>query len=141
MISRHYSIVFRLFNPENHQFCTEAIKIHNIFENHGITSTNHKSSDKNHQKFIKNTFSTLFGIFNDSCILQLPWLTLKCNQSENTTRFQIMIISTKKSLILTSNSENFLLSPPPPPFGRLETPSLRRSTTGDYITSGKHVIL
>ena len=53
------------------------------------------------------------SIFNDSCILQLPWLTLKCNQSENTTRFKIMIISTKKSLILTSNSENFSYLPLP----------------------------
>ena len=59
-------------------------------------------------------------------VLQLSWLTLKFNQSKNTTRIKIMMIFMRKSLILTNNSEKFSPSGGPPS-GRL----LKRRAVSD----------
>ena len=62
----------------------------------------------------------------DNFSKQLWWLTLKFNQSKNTTRIKIMTISMRKSLILTNKFEKFSPSGGPPS-GRL----LKRRAVSD----------
>ena len=108
-------LFFSTHNRKNHQFCTKSInqdpekfsKINIInVENHQKTKKITKNTDR-------NTFSTIFDSF--LIILQLPWLTLKSNPSENTIRSKIMSISMKKSLIWPIILKNFRLAAGPLP--------------------------
>ena len=82
---------------------SRSTKFSKTSKKHGIMSKNHHKNKKSSKTPVhvprmscRNTFSTFFLI-----ILQLPWLTLKFNQSKSTIRIEIMTTS----MNLTKNFE------------------------------------